>query len=215
MIRRGLAIAAAILGVLALIAGSGRPDGSNVARRNAGEAAGAPAGSRVTQREPGSRNVDRVSARSANPEILRPRSAGLRMTDRQITAVELAEWIRDRKPNLRVIDLRAEAAFDEYHLPRAERFDSLAAAQFNEDETIVLVSGGAVANRNVYVLRGGVRAWIDEVMNPAITADAPPAARAAYERASIVSRYFGGVPRIVDKLPAVRANAAAVRRRGC
>jgi hypothetical protein len=48
----------------------------------------------------------------------------------QITAVELAEWIRDRKPNLRVIDLRPEAAFDEYHLPRAERFDSFASAQF-------------------------------------------------------------------------------------
>jgi hypothetical protein len=52
-------------------------------------------------------------------------------------------------------------------------------------------------------------------MNPTITADATPALRAAFQRASIVSRYFGGVPRIVDKLPAVRTNATAVRRRGC
>jgi hypothetical protein len=60
-----------------------------------------------------------------------------------------------------------------------------------------------------------MQAWIDEVMNPTITADAQPSARAAYERASIVSRYFGGVPRVVDKLPAAHTNAAAVRRRGC
>lgn len=164
MIRRGLAIAAGILGVLALI-----------------------------DRQPGN-----TAARQPT----------------QISAVELAEWIRDRKPNLRVIDLRPEGAFDEYHLPRAERFDSLATAQLQPNETIVLVSG-AVTDRNIYVLRSGIKAWIDEVMNPTITADATPAARAAYERARIVSRYFGGVPRIVDKLPPTRANAAAVRRRGC
>ena len=169
MIRRILAIAAAILGVLALIAGTPNRQPGNLATRQPS----------------------------------------------QITAVELAEWIRDRKPGLRVIDLRPEAAFDEYHLPRAERVDSLASMQFKPDETIVVVSGGAVTNHDIYVLQGGVRAWIDEVMNPTITADATPAARAAYDRASVVSRYFGGVPRIVDKLPATRVNAAAVRRRGC
>jgi len=200
MIRRALAIAAATLGVLALIASIRHPEPPQD-----GE------GTQVTRSRPEPRDVNAVSAAAANLEILQPRSAGLRMT---ISAVELAEWIRDRKPNLRIIDLRSEAAFDEYHLPRAERFDSLASAQLKPDETIVLVSGAAT-NRDVYVLRGGVRAWIDEVMNPTITADAPPDARAAYERASIVSRYFGGVPRIVDNLPATRVNAAAVRRRGC
>jgi rhodanese-related sulfurtransferase len=130
-----------------------------------------------------------------------------------VAPVDLAEWIRDRKPHLRIIDVRSEAEFDEYHLPRAERFTS--STTFAEDDTIVLVAGGSVRGRDVYVLRGGMQAWIDEVMNPTITADAPPSLRATYERASIVSRYFGGVPRVVDKLPSVRANAAAVRRRGC
>jgi rhodanese-related sulfurtransferase len=130
-----------------------------------------------------------------------------------VSPVELAEWIRDRKPNLRIVDVRPEGEFEEYHLPRAERFTS--ATTFAPDDTIVLVAGGSVRARNVYVLRGGVQAWIDEVMNPTIAENAPPPARAAYERASIVSRYFGGVPRVVDKLPAKRANANAVRRRGC
>jgi hypothetical protein len=137
----------------------------------------------------------------------------------EVTPVELAEWIRDRKPELRVIDTRSEAEFEEYHLPRAERVASLASTAFKPSETIVLVSGDAKAiDRDVYLLRGGVRGWIDEVMNPTITENAPPEARAAYRRASVVSRYFGGVPRIVDKIE-VKPNAAAavkaVRRRGC
>jgi rhodanese-related sulfurtransferase len=139
--------------------------------------------------------------------------AGKAPAIQSVAPVELAEWIRDRKPNLRVVDARSEAEFDEYHLPRAERLTS--STTLADGDTVVLVAGGSVRARNVYVLRGGIKAWIDEVMNPMISADAPTPARAAYERASAVSRYFGGVPRMVDKLPAVRANAAAVRRRGC
>jgi hypothetical protein len=137
----------------------------------------------------------------------------------EVTPVELAEWIRDRKPELRIIDLRPEAEFDDYHLPRAENVASLASTSFKPTETIVLVSGDAKGvDRDVYILRGGVRGWIDEVMNPTIIENASPEARAAYQRASIVSRYFGGVPRIVDKVqvkPSDAAAAKAVRRRGC
>jgi rhodanese-related sulfurtransferase len=130
-----------------------------------------------------------------------------------VTAVELAEWIRDRKPGLRVIDLRTEAEFDEYHLPRAER---VASTPFKPSETIVLVGSQSLGGRDVYILRGGIQSWIDEVMNPTIASDASPAARAAFQRASSVSRYFGGVPRVVDKLPPAKGNTAAtVRRRGC
>jgi rhodanese-related sulfurtransferase len=167
-VRRVLAAAAAILGILALFAG--------------------PPASRW-----------RSSRRAAGATFIAP--------------VELAEWIRDRKPHLRIVDVRSEGEFEEYHLPRAERFTP--ATTFAPDDTIVLVAGGSVRARDVYVLRGGVQAWIDEVMNPTIAVNAPPPARAAYERASIVSRYFGGVPHVVDKPSAVRTNAGAVRRRGC
>jgi rhodanese-related sulfurtransferase len=139
--------------------------------------------------------------------------AGKAPAIQSVEPVELAEWIHDRKPHLRVIDVRSEGEFDEYHLPRAERLTS--STTFAPDDKVVLVAGGSVRARNVYVLRGGVQAWIDEVMNPTITADAPLSARAAYERTSVVSRYFGGVPRVVDKLPATHVKANAVRRRGC
>jgi rhodanese-related sulfurtransferase len=185
-------LAAAILGVFALFAGK-PPE-----RSADGSSAGPP---------PARRQLSTPASRWRSSR----RAAGA--TFRTVAPVELAEWIRDRKPHLRVIDARSEAEFDEYHLPRAERFTS--SATFATDDTIVLVAGGSVRGRDVYVLRGGIQAWIDEVMNPTITADAPAPVRAAYERASIVSRYFGGVPRAIDKLPKTRANAAAVRRRGC
>ena len=186
--RRVLGTVAAILGVLALFAGEA-PERS---------ADGSSAGPLPARR--------RVSAPASRWRSSR-RAAGA-----MLAPVELAEWIRDRKPHLRVVDTRTEAEFDAYHLPRAERLTS--STTFAPDDTIVLVAGGSVRSRNVYVLRGGIQAWIDEVMNPTITAEAAPSARAAYQRASVVSRYFGGVPRVVDKLPA-RANAATVRRRGC
>src|SRR5207237_129729 len=117
--------------------------------------------------------------------------------DDHITALELAQWIRDRKPGLRVLDLRTPAEFDEYHLPRAENvsIEALPSMPFRADETIVLISGGgghaaqgwvflqALGHRDVYFLRGGVEEWIDEMEHPSTP------------KAAAISRYFGGARR--------------------
>jgi rhodanese-related sulfurtransferase len=159
-----------------------------------------------------------------------------------VTAIELAEWIRGRKVGLRIIDLRTASEFETYHVPRAERIaiESLATAPLRATDTIVLISGGgahaaqawvllqALGYKQVYFLRGGLQEWIDDVMNPTILATATPAAMADFKRVGEISRYFGGVPRIVDKLEPRAANtegdgsasstsdaAAAIRRRGC
>jgi len=196
-VRRVLAATAAILGVLALFAGE-------APERSADGSSAGPPKPALSEVEGARRQLSAPASRWRYSR----RAAGA-----TLEPVELAEWIRDRKPHLRVVDVRSEKEFEEYHLPRAERLTP--ATTFAPNDTVVLIAGGAVPTGNVYVLRGGIQAWIDEVMDPTITADAPQSARAAYERASIVSRYFGGVPRIVDKLPATRANANAVRRRGC
>jgi rhodanese-related sulfurtransferase len=161
-----------------------------------------------------------------------------------VTAIELGEWIRGRKAGLRIIDLRSAAEFETYHVPRAERIalESLATAPLRATDTIVLISGGgahawvllqALGFKQVYFLRGGLQEWIDDVMNPTILATASPRALAEFKRVGEISRYFGGVPRIVDKLEPRPANgegantegdgpaspaseaAAAIRRRGC
>lgn len=128
-----------------------------------------------------------------------------------VTALELAAWIKDRKPGLRVIDLRTAAAFDEYHLPRAEwmPLDQLLSAHFAKDESVVLISDGgahaaqgwvflrALGHEHVYFLRGGIGEWLDDVMNPPKTTE--------------LSRYFGGTAR-GDRAP---DDVAKMRRRGC
>lgn len=138
-----------------------------------------------------------------------------------VTAIELARWIRDRKPRLRVVDLRDASAFAAYHVPSAENvpLQSLVAAQLPKNDTVVLISDGgahaaqawvflqALGYRDVYFLRGGLQEWLDDVMNPA----------SATPDLAELSRYFGGAPRAVAPAGALPANdrVAAMRRRGC
>lgn len=129
-----------------------------------------------------------------------------------VTALELAQWIRDRKAGLRIVDLRTAQSFAEYHLPRSERvpLEALLATPTRDADTLVLISDGgahaaqawvflrALGHRRVYFLRGGIGEWLDDVMSPAQPSD--------------LTRYFGGMPRAdVDR----GTTAAAIRRRGC
>lgn len=125
-----------------------------------------------------------------------------------VTALELAQWIKERRPGLRVLDVRTPEEYESYHVPTAEHLslDSLTRTPFRPDETLVLYSEGgahaaqawvflrALGYRKVFFLRGGLYEWIEQVMNPTL-ADTTVAARAAFARAAVVSRYFGGVPR--------------------
>jgi rhodanese-related sulfurtransferase len=162
-----------------------------------------------------------------------------------VTARELAAWIRDGKPGLRIIDVRTPAEFADYSIPTAENLSltALTRAAVRADETVVLYSeGGAHAAqgwfllrargvKRVYFLREGLYEWLTQVMTPVLPAGATPAERAAFDSAAELSRYYGGVPRAgggasVDEdasaaLPGASAedgSAAAVRRvrrRGC
>ena len=112
-------------------------------------------------------NFEPVNVESLAAEVAREED--------HVTALELAQWLRDRKPNLRVL------ALDDSTIPRAERTDleSLLRLPFNENETIVLVSNGgghaaqawvflrARGLRHVYFLRGGADEWNAAVLNPA------------------------------------------------
>jgi len=125
-----------------------------------------------------------------------------------VTALELAQWIKDRRPGLRVLDVRSREEYERYHLPTAERLalDSLATVPFHADDTLVLYSEGgahaaqawvflrALGYHHVYFLRGGLYEWLEQVMNPTL-ADTTAAGHDAFARAAVLSRYFGGVPR--------------------
>jgi hypothetical protein len=106
--------------------------------------------------------------------------------------------------------VRSVAEFDAYHIPGAERLSlsDLAHARLAPDEQIVLYSEGgahaaqgwvfvrALGHRQVWFLRGGLYEWLDQVMSPTLPDSASAADSAAFKRASAVSRYFGGSPRV-------------------
>jgi len=128
----------------------------------------------------------------------------------RVTAPELARWIRDGRKDLEVVDVRSEEAFRSYHLPGARHLPlaRLPGAGLPRGATVVVYSAeGSVAGqawtvlqalgyRDALVLRGGVGAWLRQVMMPVLPEDAPEAERSAWNEIAEMSRYFGGEPRV-------------------
>ncbi|MBD8880808.1 rhodanese-like domain-containing protein [Rhodanobacter sp. 7MK24] len=147
-----------------------------------------------------------------------------------VSARQLAEWIRDRRPGLRVIDVRSPAEFRDDPIPTAENvpIDQLAKSHFAPGQTMVLYSQeGAHAGQAWVMLRslgvtqavfvpGGLADWRDEVLYPLLPPNASPAERARIEA---LSHYFGGSPRIGAEQGGNVASATRIghgsRRRGC
>lgn len=157
-----------------------------------------------------------------------------------VTAIELAAWIRDRRPGLRVVDVRTEAEYEAFHVPTAERvaIDSLTQSTLRPTDTVVLYSEGgahaaqawvflhALGFQHVYFLRGGLYEWLEQVMNPSLASNASPHDSSEFAKTSALSRYFGGTPHLggpvsddAISLPTRQAGTAAavakIRRRGC
>jgi len=151
--------------------------------------------------------------------------------DDHVTALELAQWIKDRKPGLRVLDIRADSEFEAYHIPSSERvpLNEIARLTPKGDETLVLYSeGGAHAAQGwvllrsigftkVYFLRGGLLDWMDDVMSPTLPEQTGKASvDSTRDNHAALSRYFGGVPRVgAVPLPSAVSPIVRIRRRGC
>jgi hypothetical protein len=126
-----------------------------------------------------------------------------------VTPSELAGWIVQGRSDYRLIDLRAESDYAAYHIPTAENVTVAALPEFPllRTEKIVLYSDGGIhaaqawmlmqaqGYRVVYTVLGGLDAWKDEVLYPALPAQASASERARFERAVAVARFFGGEPR--------------------
>lgn len=126
-----------------------------------------------------------------------------------VDAAELADWIIQGDTEYRLIDIRDEAAFAEYHIPTAESvpIGQLPDYPLLRNERIIVYSDGGIHSAQawfllkaegypgVYMLFGGLDAWKDDVLFPALPADASVEQQADFERARFVSRHFGGTPR--------------------
>ena len=144
--------------------------------------------------------------------------------DDAVTAVELAVWLRQQRPGLQVIDLRAAEARKGDRLAAARALDHIDPVALGTAQMIVLVADGTIRDAQWDALRrrwpaatlrrlhGGMRAWQREVMAPVIRADAPASQHAEFAGRAALSRYFGGTPQVLD----AAALAARPRsRQGC
>ena len=143
----------------------------------------------------------RVNARELLTEVAR--------AEDHVTPAELAAWIIERRTDYRLVDIRSEQAFAEYHIPTAENVPiaTVLDGALGRTDKIVLYGDGGIhaaqawmalkgmGYRRVYTLLEGLDAWKDEVLFPVAPASPSPEEEARFERAVQVARFFGGQPR--------------------
>jgi rhodanese-related sulfurtransferase len=137
-----------------------------------------------------------------------------------VEAPELGAWIIEGRADYRLVDLRTEAEFAQYHIPTAVNIpmNVLTDAGLGRQEKLVLYSEGGIHSAqawmllraqgytSVYMLKGGLDEWKDQVVFPVVADNPTPAVRARDERLKSMSAFFGGRPR---SAAAVTAGAAA------
>jgi rhodanese-related sulfurtransferase len=120
----------------------------------------------------------------------------------------LADWIIQGRADYRLIDLRNEKDYAAYHIPSAENItlSSLDQSGLKHNEKIILYSEGGIHSaqawmlleakgyKGVYILRGGLEEWKDQVLFPRIPENPTPAQVVEFAKTKEVSKYFGGVP---------------------
>lgn len=126
-----------------------------------------------------------------------------------VTPSELAAWIIEGRADYRLVDLRDERAFAEYHIPTAVNvaLATVADGALGRTEKIVLYGDGGIhaaqawivlrglGYTRVYTLLEGLDAWKDDVLFPVMPQSPSPQAQARFERAAQVAKFFGGQPR--------------------
>ena len=141
-----------------------------------------------------------------------------------VEAPELAAWVVEGRGDYRLIDLRSEAEYALYHIPGAVNLPlaGLMDAGLGRQEKLVLYSDGGIHSaqawmllraegfRAVYMLKGGLEEWRDQVLWPVLADNPGPDDRARDERRRMLSAYFGGQPRLASSVAAGSAPAAGV-----
>jgi len=126
-----------------------------------------------------------------------------------VEAPELAAWIIENRADYRLVDLRTEKEFATYSIPTSVNIPMsvLPEAGLGRQEKLVLYSEGgihsaqawmllkALGHKSVYMLKGGLDEWKDQVVFPVLADDPTPAQRARDERLKAMSAFFGGQPR--------------------
>ena len=153
---------------------------------------------------PSNRNVVDVNAK----EIA---LATVKNQDR-IDVITLADWLIKENADYTLVDLRSEKEFSEYNIPSSVNIpiESILNSDLMRNQKILLYGNDDVASaqawfilkssnyKAVYILKGGMNAWKNEILFPKLDASATAEQTAAFEKVKQVSLHFGGMPQIVS-----------------
>jgi rhodanese-related sulfurtransferase len=132
-----------------------------------------------------------------------------------VKADELADWIIQNRSDFRLLDLRGEKEFTEYHIPNSENVElaSLEHYPLQRNEKIVLYSEGGIHSaqawfllrakgfKGVYILSGGLDEWNDKILFPKIPEKPTADQLKTFGRMKEISKLFGGSPQIGTEEP--------------
>ncbi|HEX9187294.1 MAG TPA: rhodanese-like domain-containing protein [Vicinamibacteria bacterium] len=134
---------------------------------------------------------------------------GVARAEDHVTPQELAAWIIEGRADYRLVDIRDEKAFAEYHIPTAQNvpLPTILDGSLSRADKIVLYGDGGIhaaqawmvlkgmGYTRVYTLLEGLDAWKDDVLFPVMPPSPTADEQARFERAAQVAKYFGGQPR--------------------
>jgi len=125
-----------------------------------------------------------------------------------VNPTDLADWIVKGRSDYRLIDLRTQAEFDQYHIPSAENVPLAALPDYglSRNQRIILYSKAesiqhslvfaeSYGYKSVYMLRGGLDDWKDLVLFPPCRRIQIRNRLQCSPKMKEVSKYFGGTPR--------------------
>jgi hypothetical protein len=127
-----------------------------------------------------------------------------------VSVENLADWIIQSKADFKLIDLRTEKEYNEYHIPNSENITltGLEKSDIPKTEKIVIYSEGGIHSaqawmllkargyKGVYMLMGGLEDWKDKILFPKLPENAAPEQIAKFEKTKEVSKFFGGTPSV-------------------
>ncbi|MEO5800189.1 MAG: YeeE/YedE thiosulfate transporter family protein [Gemmatimonadales bacterium] len=125
-----------------------------------------------------------------------------------VAPLQLAQWLHDRAPGLRLIEVSDSSDGERSRIPGSERrsvasLDTLTVAPgervvlYSEDPAVAAEALAVVrrsGTTSVETLRGGVEAWENEVMSPVVPSTTDSATIASFARVRSLSAWFGGRP---------------------
>lgn len=128
----------------------------------------------------------------------------------KIDPIELAGWIIKGMADYKLVDVRSDKEFNEYHIPQAENISlmELQNSRLERTDKIVLYSNNEMeaaqgwfllrskGYKAVYILSGGLYGWKNSVLFPSVASDTNAEEEMKAEKIKEVSRFFGGTPRL-------------------